>query len=76
MVVGMTTRTSHSVPVPDGHLAFVDEGAGHPVVLLHGGVLDHRMWEPQIEPLAVPAHYPNLEQPDAFTDAVLEFLRR
>lgn len=48
----MTIRTPTTVPVPDGHLAVVDEGDGHPVVLLHGGVLDHRMWEPQIDVLA------------------------
>lgn len=48
----MSTRELTTVFVPDGHLAVVDEGSGHPVVLLHGGVLDHRMWEPQIDVLA------------------------
>lgn len=47
----MSTRSTHSVDVADGYLEYLDEGAGHPVVLLHGGVLDHRMWEPQIDPL-------------------------
>jgi pimeloyl-ACP methyl ester carboxylesterase len=27
-------------------------GSGPPLILLHGGFLDHRMWEPQIEVLA------------------------
>lgn len=38
--------------LPDGHLAYRDEGTGRPLVLLHGGGLDHRMWEQQIAPLA------------------------
>src|SRR5437016_3882998 len=33
----------------------VEEGASDPVVLIHGLTLDHRMWEPQVGPLA--QHY-------------------
>lgn len=35
--------TSGRMPVRDGELLFDDRGAGHPLVLLHGGTLDHRM---------------------------------
>lgn len=38
--------------LPDGHLAYRDEGAGRPLVLLHGGALDHRMWDAQVDDLA------------------------
>jgi 2-hydroxy-6-oxonona-2,4-dienedioate hydrolase len=31
---------------------FEREGAGLPVLLLHAGVADHRMWEPQVKPFA------------------------
>jgi pimeloyl-ACP methyl ester carboxylesterase len=32
----------------DGRLAYSDTGAGRPLVLLHGGFLDHHMWDAQI----------------------------
>lgn len=41
-----------TLDLPDGRLAYRDEGTGRPLVLLHGGGLDHRMWEQQIGPLA------------------------
>jgi pimeloyl-ACP methyl ester carboxylesterase len=40
------------VPVPGGKLFFEERGAGPAVILIHGGMLDHRMWDPQIEALA------------------------
>ncbi|REK91827.1 alpha/beta hydrolase [Streptomyces inhibens] len=36
----------------DGHLAYRDVGAGPPLVLLHGGFLDHGMWNDQVPFLA------------------------
>lgn len=33
---------------PDGPLAYRDTGWGAPLVLLHGGFVDHRMWDAQI----------------------------
>ncbi|KUF13638.1 alpha/beta fold hydrolase [Streptomyces silvensis] len=33
---------------PDGPLAYRDSGWGAPLVLLHGGFVDHRMWDEQI----------------------------
>ncbi|MEI5103073.1 alpha/beta hydrolase [Streptomyces sp. PmtG] len=46
----------------DGTLAYRDTGAGEPVVLLHGGFLDHRMWDGQI---AVLARHHRVIAPDA-----------
>jgi pimeloyl-ACP methyl ester carboxylesterase len=50
-LVVMKTTELHRVPVPHGHLAYRDVGTGPPVVLLHGGVLDHRLWDPQVDAL-------------------------
>ncbi|MFI0714427.1 alpha/beta fold hydrolase [Streptomyces inhibens] len=36
----------------DGHLVYRDVGAGRPLVLLHGGLLDHGMWDEQMPLLA------------------------
>ncbi|MCO5998906.1 alpha/beta fold hydrolase [Actinoallomurus rhizosphaericola] len=36
----------------DGRLAYRELGTGHPLVLLHGGFLDHHMWDGQIPVLA------------------------
>ncbi|MEU5207909.1 alpha/beta fold hydrolase [Streptomyces sp. NPDC020742] len=39
----------------DGHLVYRDVGAGRPLVLLHGGFLDHGMWDDQV-PVFAPDH--------------------
>ena len=37
----------------DGYpVAYVDEGAGEPVVLIHGAFVDHRLWRQQIDVLS------------------------
>lgn len=42
--------TSGRMPVREGELFFDDRGAGHTLVLLHEGTLDHRMWDGQVDP--------------------------
>lgn len=42
---------AHTVPVPHGSLAVVDEGSGRPVVLLHAGICDLRSWDPLVPSL-------------------------
>ncbi|GIH02527.1 hydrolase [Rhizocola hellebori] len=37
------------VPVPGGELYFERVGAGSPIVLVHAGIADLTMWEPQVE---------------------------
>jgi 3-oxoadipate enol-lactonase len=41
-----------TMPVDDGELSYELRGSGPPVVLLHAGMLDSRMWDAQVELLA------------------------
>jgi 3-oxoadipate enol-lactonase len=40
------------VPLEGGALYYETLGFGDPVVLVHGGIIDHRMWDAQFEALA------------------------
>ncbi|MGW3496515.1 alpha/beta fold hydrolase [Streptomyces sp. NPDC001020] len=42
------TSETQTLKTDDGCLAYRDEGAGPPLVLVHGGFVDHRMWNDQI----------------------------
>lgn len=45
--------TTQRLDLDDGHLAYVSAGAGTPpVVLLHAGYVDHRMWDREVTHLA------------------------
>ena len=46
------TPVTGFVAVPGGRLFYEERGAGPAVILIHGGMLDHRMWDPQVEALA------------------------
>lgn len=37
-------------------LHFIEQGSGQPVVLVHGGLSDYRMWEGQMEPFSEKYH--------------------
>ena len=41
--------TSGTVPVEGGKLYYEAKGEGHPIVLIHAGFLDRRMWDEQFE---------------------------
>lgn len=43
---------SMRIPLPHGHLHAAQAGEGAPLVLLHGGALNHRLWHHQIPSLA------------------------
>lgn len=40
------------VDIEGGRLYYEADGDGPPVVLMHGGLLDHRMWDAQVDALA------------------------
>lgn len=44
--------TQGNVEIDGASLFYEEDGGGEPVVLLHGNILDGRMWEPQVEPLS------------------------
>ena len=37
--------------ISTGNLAYIDRGAGQPILLVHGFPLDHTMWDSQIQAL-------------------------
>jgi 3-oxoadipate enol-lactonase len=41
-----------SATIATGQLAYIDRGAGQPVLLIHGFPLDHTMWDAQIDALS------------------------
>jgi 3-oxoadipate enol-lactonase len=41
-----------SAQISTGQLAYIDRGAGQPILLVHGFPLDHTMWDSQIESLS------------------------
>lgn len=48
-----TTTTAGRLDVPDGHIAYAEAGAGAPpVVLLHAGYVDRRMWDRELAHLS------------------------
>jgi 3-oxoadipate enol-lactonase len=49
-------RDERMIPVPGGRLSAVAEGDGPPIVLLHAGVVDSRVWKPFV-PLLTDAGY-------------------
>jgi pimeloyl-ACP methyl ester carboxylesterase len=53
---------THWLDTDDGRLAYREAGSGLPVVLLHAGYLDHRMWRDQLPYLT--SHY-RVITPDA-----------
>ncbi|MDV3221081.1 alpha/beta hydrolase [Intrasporangium sp.] len=49
--------------VPDGHIAYAEAGSGRPpIVLLHAGYVDHRMWDRELAHLS---HRTRAVAPDA-----------
>ena len=49
---GPANITSGTVPVDGGSLYYETLGKGAPVILIHGGFGDRRMWDPQFETLS------------------------
>jgi pimeloyl-ACP methyl ester carboxylesterase len=70
------------VAVNGARLWFEEEGKGPAVVFVHGGLGDHRLWEPQAHAFAArfrcievdSDHYLTLRKPQELADLLLEFL--
>jgi pimeloyl-ACP methyl ester carboxylesterase len=77
----------HTFSSDDGPLAYQDTGSGTPLVLLHGGFTDHRMWRDLVPALAAAGHRvitpdarghgasANASRPFRFTDDLAALLR-
>jgi pimeloyl-ACP methyl ester carboxylesterase len=89
MIDGVSELLRCPAPGGDGTLAYRDTGAGRrpPVVLLHGGFLDHTFWNDQVPALAAAGHRvvapdarghgwsDNATRPFRFTDDLAALLR-
>ncbi len=47
-----STTALQSIEVGGRQLHYVEEGEGQPVIFVHGGIKDYRVWTPQIGPFA------------------------
>lgn len=54
--LAMTTAARQTVDVPGGRLAYDDEGAGPPILLVHSALVDRTSWD-DLAPLLVEAGY-------------------
>ena len=77
------TDKSVFVAVGEANLYYEEMGEGHPLVMLHGGFLDRRMWDPQFEAfdkryrvIRYDARMANMESPEEFNSIVLDFLAK
>ena len=52
----MSERTSGTILLNDAHLYFESAGSGQPVVFLHAGIADSRMWDAQFEVFSADFH--------------------
>jgi pimeloyl-ACP methyl ester carboxylesterase len=52
IAVGQAQSSLKTVDVNAAHLAYEERGTGIPVVFIHGGFADHRIWESQREAVA------------------------
>jgi pimeloyl-ACP methyl ester carboxylesterase len=52
----MALMTTGFLDVPGGRLAYVDEGAGPPIVLLHAGIANLRSWDAIVPFLVAPGY--------------------
>ncbi|MGW0841380.1 alpha/beta fold hydrolase [Streptomyces sp. NPDC002787] len=77
---------THTFQSDDGPLAYQDVGSGTPLVLLHGGLTDHRMWRDLVPALAAGHRViapdarghgssANASKPFRFTDDLAALLR-
>jgi pimeloyl-ACP methyl ester carboxylesterase len=79
MESGSTVESEGSIALGDVDMYYKERGVGQPVVLVHAGIADGRMWDPQLERLStryrviVPdlrgfGHTPMVESPFSHAD--------
>ena len=52
---GKLTNKNFLVSVDDYKIYVEETGRGDPIILLHGGLLDHRMWKRQVDDWVIPS---------------------
>jgi len=71
----------HRVDLGDTVLTYVEQGRGEPVILIHGGMQDYRLWLPHLKSLSTHYrviaysrrnHYPGLISPDGWPDTAAD----
>jgi len=84
LALGNTTTMADEIKrisVNGYELAYVEQGQGEPVVFVHGGLQDYRMWSEQLPKFAVHYraiaysrrnNYPNLVSPEGTPDSAAD----
>jgi pimeloyl-ACP methyl ester carboxylesterase len=71
----------HSVQIDETSLAYIEQGRGEPVILVHGAMQDYRLWLPHLKQLAAHHriiaysrrnHFPNVVSPAGWPETAAD----
>ena len=74
MISAEDRYTKKQIEVRGHQMAYVDEGSGDPIVLLHGNPTSSYLWRNQKEVTVKGSHFVQEDSPDEIGRAIADFI--